>query len=401
MLYIVTFFIMYAKKVLILIFISAIIVSCKKNGNEGSTKITPNQPACEDQHGFRNGNIIDEQYIVVYKSSSSDALTTTLQKTSEISRNILERNKIRSSAIKRIFQGKPGGFVAHLSTDEAGRLKKDPTIEIIEPDRVVALSTCFTVAEPRLVTWNVKRTGFGDGTGKTAWIIDTGIDFDHPDLTVDQARSRSFIDSILSADDDNGHGTHIAGVIGAKNNGIGVMGVAAGATLVSLKALNKDGSGELSAIIEALGYVSANGHAGDVVNLSIGEDDVSTILDEQVKNTAAHGIYVAIAAGNDKEFAANFSPGRANGKNIYTVSAIDSLDNFASFSNYGNEVIDYAAPGVRILSTYLGGRYAYMSGTSMASPHVAGLLLLKGNNIATSGHAKNDPDGTPDPIAHY
>ena len=379
MLYIVTFFIMYAKKVLILIFIPAIIVSCKKNGNEGSTKITPNQPACEDQHGFRNGNIIDEQYIVVYKSSSSDTLTTTLQKTSEISRNILERNKIRSSAIKRIFQGKPGGFVAHLSTDEAGRLKKDPTIEIIEPDRVVALSTCFTVAEPRLVTWNVKRTGFGDGTGKTAWIIDTGIDFDHPDLTVDQARSRSFIDSILSADDDNGHGTHIAGVIGAKNNGIGVMGVAAGATLVSLKALNKDGSGELSAIIEALGYVSANGHAGDVVNLSIGEDDVSTILDEQVKNTAAHGIYVAIAAGNDKEFAANFSPGRANGKNIYTVSAIDSLDNFASFSNYGNEVIDYAAPGVRILSTYLGGRYAYMSGTSMASPHVAGLLLLKGN----------------------
>src|SRR6478672_1231211 len=105
MLYIVTFFIMYAKKVLILIFISAIIVSCKKNGNEGSTKITPNQPACEDQHGFRNGNIIDEQYIVVYKSSSADALTTTLQKTSEISRNILERNKIRSSAIKRIFQG--------------------------------------------------------------------------------------------------------------------------------------------------------------------------------------------------------------------------------------------------------------------------------------------------------
>jgi len=74
MLYIVTFFIMYATKVLILIFISAIIVSCKKNGNEGSTKITPNQPACEDQHGFRNGNIIDEQYIVVYKSSSSDAL---------------------------------------------------------------------------------------------------------------------------------------------------------------------------------------------------------------------------------------------------------------------------------------------------------------------------------------
>jgi subtilisin len=396
MLYIGTIFTMRVKKALAFIFLVALTVSCKKTDNDDPTKTTPNQPACEDQHGFRNGNIIDEQYIVVYKTSSSDLAS--LQK---ISGDLLQRNQIRSSAIKRIFKGVPGGFVAHLSKDEAGRLGEDPAIEGIEPDRVVALSTCFTVADPRLVTWNVRRTGFGDGTGKTAWIIDTGIDFDHPDLTVDQQRSKSFINGVESADDDNGHGTHIAGVIGAKNNDIGVMGVAAGATLVSLKALDKDGNGELSAIIEALGYVSENGHAGDVVNLSVGEDNVSTILDDQVKNTAARGIYVAIAAGNDRELAANFSPGRANGKNIFTVSAIDSLDNFASFSNYGNEVIDYAAPGVRILSTYKGGKYAYMSGTSMASPHVAGLLLLKGNNITTSGHAKNDPDGTPDPIAHY
>jgi subtilisin len=324
-----------------------------------------------------------------------------LQKISEVSRVILQRNKINSSAIKRIFQGEPGGFVAHLSNDEAARLRKDPSVKIVEPDRIVALGTCFTVAEPRLVTWNVRRTGFGDGTGKTAWVIDTGIDFDHPDLTVDETRSKSFLTGVESADDDNGHGTHIAGIIGAKNNDIGVMGVAAGATLIALKVLDKDGNGQLSSIIEALGYVDQNGHAGDVVNLSVGEDTISTILDEQVENTAAHGIYVAIAAGNDKQLAANFSPGRANGKNIFTVSAIDSLDNFASFSNFGNDVIDYAAPGVRVLSTYMGGKYAYMTGTSMASPHVAGLLLLKGANIATSGFAKKDPDGTADPIAHY
>jgi subtilisin len=277
---------------------------------------------------------------------------------SQLSGDVLERNKISSAAVEATFQGEPGGFVARLSLDEVIKLKNDVSVEAIEPDRIVALSTCFTVAEPRLITWNVNRIGCGNGIGKTAWIIDTGIEFDHPDLTVDQTRSKSFINGVTSADDENGHGTHVAGIIGAKNNNFGVLGVASGATLVSLKVLDKDGNGTLSSIIQALGYVNANGHAGDVVNMSLGEDSVSAILDQQVQNTASKGIYIAIAAGNDKEPARNFSPGRANGANIFTVSAIDSLDNFAGFSNYGNDVVDYAAPGVRILSTYIGGKYA-------------------------------------------
>jgi len=119
-----------------------------------------------------------------------------------------------------------------------------------------------------------------------------------------------------------------------------------------------------------------------------------------VQAVAAKGIYVAIAAGNDSKNADLYSPGRVNGNNIYTVSAVDSLNNFASFSNYGNDVVDFAAPGVKILSTYKGGLYAKMSGTSMATPHVAGLLLLEGKNISYSGYALNDPDGTPDKIVH-
>jgi subtilisin family serine protease len=264
----------------------------------------------------------------------------------------------------------------------------------------VAFGSCFQVVAPRLITWNINRVGYGDGTGKTAWIIDSGIDLDHPDLNADATRSRSFVTGVTSVSDENGHGTHVAGIIGAKNNTVGVLGVASGATLVALKVFDKDGEGTLSSIVQALNYVNNNAKAGDVVNLSLGEDQASSILDQQVQNTAAKGIYIAIAAGNDHKPAVQFSPGRANGPNIYTVSATDSLDNFASFSNYGNEVVDFAAPGVRILSTYTNGRYAYMSGTSMAAPHVAGLLLLKGSAIQASGVAKNDPDGAADPIAH-
>ena len=388
---------MHVKKTIILILTCAIIFSCKKENNSSSANQADN---CVTQQS-KNVNIVEGQYIVVYKPASLDTRAMSTQRISQASQDVLQRNKISSSVIEQTFQGEPGGFVARLSAQEAAKLKNDADVEAVEPDRIIALSTCFTVAEPRLITWNVKRVGYGDGTGKTAWIIDTGIDFTHPDLTVDQTRSKSFINGVTSAKDENGHGTHVAGIIGAKNNTIGVLGVASGATLVSLRVLDKDGKGVLSSIIQALGYVNSNGQAGDVVNLSLGEDSVSNILDEQVENTAARGIYIAIAAGNDKEPARNFSPGRANGANIFTVSAIDSLDNFASFSNYGNDVIDYAVPGVRILSTYMGGKYAYMTGTSMAAPHMAGLLLLRGRNISTSGTAKNDPDGISDPIAHY
>jgi len=278
------------------------------------------------------------------------------------------------------------------------KLAEDPSVQTVEPDRVVALGSCFTIVAPTLITWNVNKVGYGNGIGKTAWIIDSGIDYGHPDLTVDTIRSRSFLPGVNSADDENGHGTHVAGIIGAKNNDFGVLGVASGATLISLRVLDKDGTGSLSGIIQALAYAAANGKAGDVVNLSLGEDEASDILDQQVQATAAKGIFVTIAAGNDGKLANIYSPGRANGENIFTVSAVDSLDNFASFSNYGNDVVDYAAPGVRILSTYKDGQYAKMSGTSMAAPHLAGLLLLEGNNLHYSGLAKNDPDGTPDKV---
>lgn len=360
---------------------------------------TSSQPETNTCSQNISTNSITGTYIVAYDPHVVTGRTSSAN--IEIkSAAILEDHEIPSERMEAVFAGEPGGFIAKLTPAEATELSRDVSIKAVEPDRIIKLSTCFTVAEPRLITWNINRVGYGNGIGKTAWIIDTGIDFDHPDLNVDTVRSRCFISGQISADDGNGHGTHVAGIIGGKNNTFGVLGVASGATLISLRVLDAEGSGTLSSIIQALAYVNTNARAGDVVNMSLGEDVTSQILVQQVQYTASKGIYIAIAAGNDHELASKYSPGNANGANIYTVSAVDSTDKFASFSNYGNDVVDYAAPGVRILSTYYGGRYAYMSGTSMAAPHMAGLLLLKGSAITTSGYATEDPDGQPDPIAH-
>ncbi|HET9430768.1 MAG TPA: S8 family serine peptidase [Chitinophagaceae bacterium] len=384
------------RTILLLLLIPVLLLACKKD------KVTNSVPEeCAQGRTVRDGDIIEGRYIIAYNPSSLSARNKSVEQVAAVSEELLTRNSIRLAALRESFNGEPGGFIADLSANEAARLKNDASVLAVEPDRVVALSICFTVAEPRLVTWNIHRVGYGNGIGKRAWIIDTGIDFGHPDLTVDKAKSRSFITDQPSADDENGHGTHVAGIIGGKNNTIGVLGVASGATLISLRVLDEKGEGTLSSIIQALSYVNSNAAAGDVVNMSLGEEITSLTFNQQVQYTASRGIYVAIAAGNDSKAANLFSPGNANGPNIFTVSAIDSLDNFASFSNFGNDVVDYAAPGVRVLSTFNKSRYAYLSGTSMAAPHVAGLLLLRGRNLTISGTAKNDPDGVADPIAHY
>jgi subtilisin family serine protease len=152
--------------------------------------------------------------------------------------------------------------------------------------------------------------------------------------------------------------------------------------------------------LNALSYVREHSNAGDVVNISISFPNISEILEEEIRDLASRGIYFTLAAGNQSGTANGYSPARTSGKNIYTISAVDSLNRFAGFSNYGNDVVDYAAPGVSVLSTYPDGRYAILSGTSQAAPHVAGILLVNNGKINSSGVAGGDPDGTPDALAH-
>ena len=390
---------MIQRKTLVLLTVTAMLwMSCKKESTSGPNE----EETCVQSVSAGSNSLTEGRYIVAFDPTSINARGMNERGIGSTGEMILSRNNIEPVAMKAQFVGEPGGFIADLTPPQVQALRNDPSISAVEEDRVISLATCFTVVAPRLVTWNINRVGYGDGTGKTAWVIDTGIDFEHPDLNVDAGRSKSFLPDNTSADDQNGHGTHVAGVIGAKNNNFGTLGVASGATLVSLRVLDGNGTGLLSYIIQALGYINQNASAGDVVNMSLGDDEgISATLDMQVQATANRGILIAIAAGNDHVLANKYSPGRANGPNIFTVSAVDSLDNFAPFSNYGNDVVDFAAPGVRILSSFHENRYAYMSGTSMAAPHVAGLLLLRGRNLNAAGTAKNDPDGTADRIAHY
>jgi subtilisin len=370
--------------------------SCKKD-NEATISNNPPEEECQPvtfSSSFRESNYI----VLLNENSSRIAADPGYLERQAFS--LMETHNIDTDRIQMTLQGEANGFVAKLSSYQAEQLAADNNVKYVEPDRVIKLGTpCFTLVAPTTAQWGVRRTGVGDGTGKTVWVIDTGVDFAHPDLLVDQARSRNFIETQSSATDDNGHGTHVAGIIAALNNNTGVLGVASGAKIVSLKVLNSTGEGNTSYIFQALNHINQLAVAGDVVNMSLGSDTVSTALDNTVKQIAAKGILFSIAAGNEHISANLSSPARANHPNIYTVSAIDSTGRFANFSNYGNDVVDYAAPGVSIVSTYFGGRYARLNGTSMAAPHMAGILLLNKNAVKTRGYATNDPDGTADPIA--
>lgn len=249
--------------------------------------------------------------------------------------------------------------------------------------------------------WGVSRVGGpGDGSAlaNEAWIIDSGIDLTHPDLNVDAAKGYDFIDNDTVPQDGFGHGTHVAGIIGAINNSFGVVGVAAGVRVVPVRVLNNSGYGADSGVIAAIDYVLPRAIPGDVINLSLVADFPSTDMDNAVIAAADAGLFVTIAAGNSSANAGNYSPARVDHTRVFTVSAFGSRDTWASYSNFGNPPIDFGEPGSSINSTYKNGGYATLSGTSMAAPHLAGLLLLNPAAPKNGGSVKLDPDGSPDVI---
>ena len=229
------------------------------------------------------------------------------------------------------------------------------------------------------------------GAGTYAFVIDSGILNTTGDLVVDTVWARSWVTGESPTQDGNGHGTHVAGTIAALANGSGVVGVAPGATVVPMKVFDSNGGGAsystiISAINACVEIINQNNldKSKVVINMSLG-GPASSSLETAVRNAAAQNVRFAIAAGNSGADADGASPANAgDAANVYTVTAVNSRYAMASWSNWdvpgGNDIddTDVAAPGVSVLSYYQGGGLAYLSGTSMAAPHVAGALLMGG-----------------------
>ena len=365
--------------------------------------------------------VIPGEYIIIYKESSKSELNyspTTRGLTPEL-KKIQDYYKAKSLATLKlinkgeenlgfVYTGAVQGFHAKdLTIEDIDILVKDENIDYIEPNRKI-ISDLPKPMNPEgeklpsnngsesdtflpsgdFLPWGVDYTGRGNnaGTNRYVFVIDTGID-QHPDLTIDTGLSASFYPGENWVDR-NGHGTHVAGTIGAKANGSGVIGVAYGSTLVAVKVLGgTQGTGSDAGILAGVDYTYNNSISGDVFNYSVGYrtrrtnnaiDNAFRRLDDK--------IYGALAAGNSNDNTLYYSPQRIQTSRTWMVGNLTRSITPNGSSCFGASV-DRWAPGTDVWSTWLNGQYNRISGTSMASPHVAGILAVRGNNsVGTNGN---------------
>ncbi len=401
---------------------SLLITAC--NESEDTTDATVpaavEENVSEDLIENNSSVYIPNQYIVVLKEGTLSrpaargtkiAYETTVKSLKKEVVTGFNGISLKNKDVKATFGYALQGFVAKLTEEQVAKLSKDPRVESIKNDFKISLQPSDTkkqkekytpIANRDFFPWGIDRVGGPrNPINRTAWIIDSGIDLDHPDLNVNARRSRTFVTSgadASSANDRNGHGTHVAGTVGALRNDIGVIGVAPGVELVALKVLGGRGTGDFSWTVQALDFVAANGRSGDAVNMSLGPQNRFTDIatDRAVTRVANRGIRVVMAAGNSNDDSRFYSPARVNGNNIFTISNMDRNERIARTSNFGSPV-DYAAPGTGIWSTWINGGYRNISGTSMAAPHVTGLLLSGG--VRSDGRVRSDKDNNRDLIA--
>ena len=306
------------------------------------------------------------------------------------------------TSVTHVYSHALHGYSATMSEAAAKRLARDDEVASVAPDQPVSIVAQSLPTGVNRVDAELSPTAKINGTDERVdvdvAVLDTGVDLDHPDLNVYTAGAKN-CSTGRSADDGNGHGTHVAGTIGALDNTIGVVGVTPGARIWPVRVLNRSGSGSWSSVICGIDYVTAHASEIEVANMSLGgsgSDDGNCgrtnndALHQAICASVAAGVTYAAAAGNESDDAANHVPAAYD--EVITVSALadfnglpgggaaatcrsDVDDTLADFSNFGADV-DLIAPGVCILSTWKGGKYNTISGTSMATPHVTGGAAL-------------------------
>lgn len=372
---------------------------------EAPIDLLPQQETDAVVVAHRAGEIIPGAYIVQYKQDLAE-FTEVASPRSErpalpqqnlrqapkigvaLTYRLMSEHALPESRVERIYT-MPGskGFSLKATEQEIAELKNDSRIASIEPDRIIAMGL-ISNGKGRLIpaddgpstqmaSYGLERIGGSTDMSKSkkfAWIVDSGIDLDHEDLNVKTGWAMDYTEGPWNVDDEFGHGTHVAGIIGAMDNDIGMVGVAAGVQLIPVKVLDAQGVGTTSSLIDAINYIGWYSKSGDVVNLSVSSDR-STILDQAVialKNN--YEVQIVVAAGNASKSTSTSSPTNLDESDVYIIGAIDENDQFCSFSNYGDNV-EYALPGANIYSTFKNNQYISLSGTSMAAPFMTGILL--------------------------
>ena len=358
------------------------------------------QADSREERGDREGRILG-QYIVVFNDSVVDV--------DAVENDILARS--RGSRLDS-YRYALHGFSAQFSEADLALVQSDPRVAFVSEDREVSiarhtsLSSQAVSSQVQTLPTGVNRINaenkINKGAGVHVAVIDTGIQTNHPDLKANIVGGKN-CSSGSSYNDGNGHGTHVAGTIAAVNNNSGVVGIAPEAKLWAVRVLNNAGSGTWSSVICGIDFVTskapANGGPITVANLSLGGGGISDNNCGNTNNDALHkaicrardaGVTIVVAAGNSGANTSGAVPAGYDDA-VITVSALADSDGqlgglgagtsygaddtFASFSNFGSAV-DIGAPGVAIYSTWTKSGYKSISGTSMASPHVAGAAAL-------------------------
>ncbi|KAM7204232.1 Peptidase S8/S53 domain containing protein [Naviculisporaceae sp. PSN 640] len=338
--------------------------------------------------------VVKDSYIVTYKKNADPAKK---KKHQEDLNKRAKKNK-KNGVVNNLEFDSYSGYVANVGQEDLDAILKSDLVDFVEKDTIVTIQGVAAPVDEQLTAreelakrayvtqtraaWGLgrisrKAQGSAEyyydnsaGKGVRVYVLDTGIRIAHEEFAGRAVWGRNFIAGSPNTDE-QGHGTHVAGTIAGKT-----YGVAKAATVVAVKILDKNGSGTMSGIVAGLNWVVSDARARGilrktVVNMSVGGPYTASV-NAAVKAATDLGLTIAVAAGNDNDYASYYSP--ASAPSALTIAATDGTDSRAWFSNYGS-VVDIFAPGVSILSAghTANNAYKYLSGTSMACPHVAGL----------------------------